>query len=122
MGSQEHGVAVLEKDFDPELAIVALRQGQLAGLAGLQYGGRRFINFRVHALYRAVTRRQRRGQLLMNGIAVDAALRGQEVGTRLLQAVFDLAQDNGFDSIRLDVVDTNPGARRLYERMGYENN
>lgn len=33
--------------------------------------------------------------------------------------MFEFAQANGFSTVRLDVADTNPGARRLYERMGF---
>jgi ribosomal protein S18 acetylase RimI-like enzyme len=46
-------------------------------------------------------------------------MRGKGIGTRLLESVFDFARTEGFSSVRLDVVDTNPGARRLYERMGF---
>ena len=57
--------------------------------------------------------------LLMDGIAVSAQARGQGVGTRLLAAIEDHARVLGKTSIRLDVIDTNPDARRLYERVGY---
>ena len=134
MGSREHGVAILAKTFDPELAIVALHQDQLAGVAGVQYGGRHFVDFEMSAfvqefgwlrgpfkllLLLAFARRQRKGELSMDGIVVHPSMRGQGIGTRLLQTVFDFAQTNGFGSVRLEVVDTNPGARRLYERMGF---
>lgn len=50
MGSQEHGVAVLEKAFDPSYALVALHQDQLAGVAGVQYGGHHLVDFRLSDL------------------------------------------------------------------------
>ena len=50
---------------------------------------------------------------------VHPAMRGKGIGTRLLEAVFDFARAKGFGSVRLQVVDTNPDARRLYERMGF---
>lgn len=58
--------------------------------------------------------------LLMDGIAVSETQRGQGIGTRLLSAIEGHAEKLQKRSIRLDVIDTNPGARRLYERFGFE--
>lgn len=59
------------------------------------------------------------GELRVAALAVDAAARGQGVGSRLLEAVFDKAQREDYRAVRLEVVDTNTGARRLYERLGF---
>ena len=59
------------------------------------------------------------GQLLLDGIAVLPSSRGRGVGTRLLTILDDIAYSEGYEQLRLDVVDTNPGARRLYERNGF---
>ena len=64
-------------------------------------------------------RRERPDCLLMDGIAVRDDQRGAGIGTRLLEALESHARDLGKTSIRLDVIDTNPGARRLYERFGF---
>ena len=55
----------------------------------------------------------------MDGIAVDAAAWGRGIGTRLLDAICDHARDLDKTSVRLDVIDTNPRARTLYERRGF---
>ena len=60
------------------------------------------------------------GQLLMDGIFVDEAARGKGVGTALLDAILIHARDEGAREVRLDVIDTNPRARALYERQGFE--
>jgi ribosomal protein S18 acetylase RimI-like enzyme len=41
------------------------------------------------------------------------------VGTRLLDAIAAEAVARGFREVRLDVVEENPRARALYERLGY---
>lgn len=46
-------------------------------------------------------------------------MRRRGIGTQLLQAVFDFARTNRCCSICLAVVDTNLGARHLYERLGF---
>ena len=65
------------------------------------------------------TRRSRPGELLMDGIAVSPEVRGQGIGTGLLQAVCQQARSMGFTAVRLDVVDANPKARQLYARNGF---
>ncbi len=52
-------------------------------------------------------------------LAVDSAARGRGVGSRLLESIFDKARREDYRAVRLEVVDTNTGARRLYERMGF---
>ena len=59
------------------------------------------------------------GQLLMDGIAVSPAARGGGIGTRLLERLKEHTAEVGLKTIRLDVIDTNPDARRLYERVGF---
>ena len=59
------------------------------------------------------------GRFLMDGLVVAPEARGRGIGTRLLHAAADEARARGFREIRLDVVDENPRARALYERMGF---
>jgi ribosomal protein S18 acetylase RimI-like enzyme len=134
IGSPEQGIAILEKALDPALAIVAVCQGQPVGVAGLQYGGRnfvrpqrsefirqfgslsgtiRFVMFKLFAL--AYDQKD----MYIDILAVSPAMRGKGIGTLLLDAVFQTAREKGFKSVSLEVVDTNPDARRLYERVGF---
>ncbi len=55
----------------------------------------------------------------MDGVAVAASARGRGIGTALLQAIEDRARQEDCQSIRLDVIHGNDGARRLYERQGF---
>ena len=47
------------------------------------------------------------------------ALRGSGAASALVQAVFAWAEEHGASSIRLNVIDGNDHARRLYERHGF---
>jgi ribosomal protein S18 acetylase RimI-like enzyme len=58
-------------------------------------------------------------RFLMDGLFVDPATRGQGVGTALLAALYEEGRSRGYREIRLDVIDTNPRARLLYEREGF---
>ena len=45
--------------------------------------------------------------------------RGRGLGTRLVEAVCDHARSHGARALRLAVATSNPGAERLYKRMGF---
>lgn len=118
-----------------EQVVFALQGERLAGFAGIQHGEKRLFKISIHpfvkhlgimrGLFAAFVlvlfgRPHKDGELLMDGICVDKNMRGQGVGSLLLESVFDFAKQNNYKTIRLDVVDTNPRARKLYERMGFE--
>jgi GNAT superfamily N-acetyltransferase len=134
MGSAEHAVPILAACFGPEPALSATVDGRLVGLAALQVDGRHFFEPRLRVFVR------RRGGLRglwgwfwlrkfrlavpadevgIETLAVTAAVRGRGIGTQLLEATFDYGRRLGKRAARLDVVDTNSDARRLYERIGF---
>ena len=55
----------------------------------------------------------------MDGIFVEPQARGLGVGTALLHAIMGHAAHSQLQRVRLDVIDTNPRARALYEREGF---
>jgi ribosomal protein S18 acetylase RimI-like enzyme len=134
VGSQQKGIAILERSLDVELALIALYQDRLAGFLGLQYENRPFFQFKrshfirelgflrgllVFLLFTLSATPIQKTEMFINVIVVDASMRGRGIGTSLINAAFEIAQQNQFHAILLDVVDTNPEARRLYERMGF---
>lgn len=128
-------MAVLKAGFNPVFSFVAVSGDEMVGIAGFKTaqgsltGG---ISFRVlkeeigyWGAIRAVLvlalleRKQVAGQLLMDGIGVSSNMRGRGIGTKLLHSLIEYAKKEGYQSVRLDVIDTNPAARRLYERVGF---
>ena len=63
--------------------------------------------------------RKRSGVARLYSIATHHAARGQGVGSALLDAVEQLARRRRCRALRLEVRADNPGAARLYERLGY---
>ena len=55
----------------------------------------------------------------MDGICVSREARGMGLGTALLRAIKDEASAQNCDDVRLDVIDSNPRAKALYEREGF---
>ena len=56
----------------------------------------------------------------MDGIVVHSDARGKGVGNRLLEEVANYAKEHEFDRVRLDVIDINTKAKKLYERKGFK--
>ncbi|MCL8208252.1 MAG: GNAT family N-acetyltransferase [Actinomycetia bacterium] len=52
-------------------------------------------------------------------VAVDAAFRGQGIGTRLLKRLVDEGQKLGWVRLRASVWANNAGSRRLFEQVGF---
>lgn len=136
LGPETRARAFLARVMRMDFGIGALGQeGQLLGLAGYKtaqgalVGGElsdlTAIYGRFGGLWRGVflstlERPVAKDILLMDGIAVSPDARGRGVGTALLDAIKAHASDLGKPRIRLDVIDTNPRAAKLYLRAGFK--
>lgn len=91
-------------DYERLLSLVALHQGEVIGNCSLEQNPR--------------VRRSHCGSI---GMGVAAAWQGQGVGSRLLAAVLEVA-DNwmGLQRIELTVFTDNQPALALYKRQGFE--
>ncbi|PID37115.1 MAG: N-acetyltransferase [Rhodobacterales bacterium] len=135
LGPEEKAVRFIEKVLDPTHAISAVADtGAFLGVAGFKTpqgalvgGGLRDLA-RVYgwggALLRGplaylLERDCAEDTLLMDGIFVEPHARGRGVGKALLHAIEAHARTSGLHNIRLDVINTNPRARALYEREGF---
>lgn len=139
--SGEKRIALLEESMVPAFALAALAGDELAGVAGFQTPEGSFTGGLVSgsaayknlvsqlgylkaswaaAIFSLYERKAKPGELLMDGIAVRSDFRGQGIGGRMLDDIAGYARENGYGRVRLDVIDTNPGARKLYERKGFQ--
>jgi GNAT superfamily N-acetyltransferase len=134
MSTREQGVSFLQKHLNPKGTMVALNGKQLLGIAGLQYEGCHFFSPSLFDLahefgwlrgvlkiirMRLLNSPDRKDELYLKAIMLHPSMRNRGIGTHLLTGVTDFAWAHGFSTIRLDVVDTNPDARRFYERHGF---
>lgn len=55
----------------------------------------------------------------INAVYVRPAWRGQGIAGQLLQASLQVARQQGVEQISLSVLESNPGAKRLYQRLGF---
>ncbi len=133
MGPHARAHALLLRILRNDHAIVALDDGLLVGLVGFKTPKGAFAEggwadlwaiYGIGALWRSaalwlLSREVDNKRFLLDGLCVDPDARGQGVGTALLDAISVEAQARGYGAVRLDVVDTNPRARALYEREGF---
>lgn len=136
LGPERKALDFLRSSLDPSHAISAVSDnGEFLGVAGFKtwqgaFAGGDFtalskVYGALGALWRGVLisileRQCEASTLLMDGIFVVPQARGLGVGSRLLEAVEFHAAAHGLQRVRLDVIDTNPRARALYERHGFK--
>ncbi|HBS22587.1 MULTISPECIES: GNAT family N-acetyltransferase [Thalassospira] len=132
---EDKALQFLRRVVDPAHAISAVSSdGDLLGIAGFKTPAGAFIGGTLSdicAIYGALgglwrgvlidilERDLSEGGLLMDGIFVDPDARRKGVGTALLDAIAREARARDLAQVRLDVIDTNPRARALYERCGF---
>jgi ribosomal protein S18 acetylase RimI-like enzyme len=127
--------SLLKRCFQRDHAFVAIAGDKLVGIAGFHTvkgsftGGMTYeelislLGF-VAGSWAAVIfsfyeRTSEKGVLLMDGIAVHRDFRGVGIGGKLLDELVAYAEKNKYEKVRLDVIETNPKAKKLYERVGF---
>jgi ribosomal protein S18 acetylase RimI-like enzyme len=133
-GPAASALAVLPGSFHPTRCLLARRRGQPVGVLGIQDQRGGFLEPAVQTMLRhygpvmgmlraallmSLDHPPPPGDLYLDGIAVAADHRGRGIGTALIRALEKRALDNGFSTVSLEVIDTNPRAKQLYRRLGY---
>jgi ribosomal protein S18 acetylase RimI-like enzyme len=57
---------------------------------------------------------------ILNDLYVEADVRGQRIGERLIERAVQLAKESGAKGIQLETAHTNTSGQKLYERLGFE--
>lgn len=135
MGPHEKALRFIKRVIDPSHAISAIDDdGRLLGVVGFKTAAGALVGgsfqdlVAVYGLSGAVwracflamlDREAENNRFLMDGIFVTARARSKGVGSALLDAIANEAKTRGYHSLRLDVINTNPRARALYERHDF---
>ena len=131
----EKRIEILSDCFDPEHSYCVLVNDEIVGLAGFKTPDGSLtsgMNFKVlikqlgllggawSAIILSLFEREPKPrELVMDGIVVDGRFRGRGIGSRLLDQIISHAAQAGYRSVRLDVIDSNPRAKKLYETKGF---
>lgn len=129
------GLALVHATLSPDQVLVARLGDVIAGVCGFYEGDRGAVDLTWAALRRQLStaasiraglllavlaRGERHGALVLDGVCVDVDLRGHGIGSALLAAANEHARRRSARVVRLSVVDTNPRARALYQRLGFQ--
>ncbi len=123
------------KCFDLKYGIAAIYRSQLVGIAGFSVEKKSLTSKMKYSdlienigflkgnwaafILGLYERKADKNQLLMDGISVDMEYRGHGIGEKLLTELISYAKTQGYKNIRLDVINTNPRAKKLYEKIGF---
>ena len=135
LGPDAKALGYLERVMRADHCLTAYdRSGLLVGIAGFKSAQGSFAGGSeadLRAVYGPIGGRWRAqllrllgndadsSRFLLDGLCVSDTVRGQGVGTLLLEAIVAEGRARGYSAVRLDVVDTNARARALYERRGF---
>jgi len=137
MGEASQAIGVIAESFVPENIYIARDEERVVGVIVLRDSAERdgleinpslahkhygflsgTLRFWVMGLVFSTVPNE--GELWVDSIAVASTARGQGIGSQLLGAAFQFAEENNYQAVGLEVVNNNPRARALYERIGFE--
>ncbi|KAI0168809.1 acyl-CoA N-acyltransferase [Pestalotiopsis sp. NC0098] len=103
--------AVLAEFSDQRKSYLVARdgEGKVVGIAQLEHG-------KTHSSVGGAAHET----ATMQKVYVDSSMHGQGVGSKLIQAIEDLAREKRVHKLWLTVWEENVKAQRLYQRLGYE--
>ena len=134
LGPAHRGERFFCETINPSSIIAASQDGELLGIVAFKSNGKGFSDAGIRDLFRhygigalwrliplaMLERTCADDTLQMDGICVGSPARGKGVGSALFDALFAHARERNYTYITLDVIDTNPRAKQLYERLGFK--
>lgn len=137
LGSPEEVTQLLKDGINIERGISAISaDNELLGISGFQLDNTSLtdIKFRTFVVKYGIIKGtfkyiilavlfnrkpDKKSQLLMDGIAVKEGNRGRGIGKQLFIELEKFSYQSKMTSIKLDVIDENPKAKKLYEIIGF---
>jgi len=133
--SKQKALSIFENSLNTDRIMLAVEDKKITGMAGLHYDDRNFTDikygtlkthynplksFFMYWIIRLTTPKIKEGTVRIDSLAVDKSYRGKGIGTKLIKGVIEFARQNNYSQVLLEVVNTNPMAKALYERMGFK--
>jgi len=133
--SREKAVAIYKNSLNKDRVFYALIENDVVGIAGLHYENKNFIEIKysylrkyfnpftsyfIYFMWKIFSPKVKEDAVRIDSIAVKEQFRGAGIGTDLINKVLEFAKNKAFKEVVLEVVNTNPKAKKLYERMGFK--
>lgn len=138
VNKEDQAIPILYESINYKNGLYAVLDSKVIGFVGLETGKRFFTQLRFSVLlnsmnifsaswrylayrfYRLFHGKTKEDAVHIDPIVVSEEARGLGVGTRLLEATAEYARMLKKSKVVLEVVDTNPRAKKLYEKMGFK--
>ena len=134
LGSDGRAQEALASNIATDKCIVAICNGKLVGIMGIQTNKRGFVNpnlktmVRIYGNFGGILRMGGLAilhhtigtdELYVDGVAVASEMRDKGIGSHLFELLEQAVLKKRIKTISLEVIDTNPRAKALYERLGF---
>ncbi len=134
LGDDSRAQEVLESNLATKQCLVAICDQNLVGVLGIQTDKGGFINptlnkmvkvyGKVGGIFRLIGlallhHKTASDELYVDGVAVADEMRGKGIGSQLFELLERIASKKGIRTISVEVIDSNPRAKALYERLGF---
>ena len=134
LGSDGRAQEVLASNIATDKCLVAIYNGNFVGIMGFQTNEGGFVNpslktmIRIYGFLGGILRMgglailhhtTSTDELYVDGVAVSHEMRCKGIGTQLFDLLERIAVKKGIRTISLEVIDTNPRAKVLYEHIGF---
>lgn len=128
----------LFKNLNYPNIICAVNEGKIAGVLGFKNINKSLINYDksnfielfgyFSGYYKYLKNRltgffestPKKDEVVIEMIAVSSEFRSKGTGTFLINQIFDIGKKENKSKILLKVVNTNPRAKSLYEKLGFQ--
>lgn len=132
---KEKAIRIIAKSINYSASFYAVHENSLVGMAGTQSKGNRFIKAKFsyfheeYGFFKALVKKIyfnfdfvgtiKKDELELTALSVQKEMRGKKIGTKLINNIIIFAKSRGYKKVILTVVDTNPLAKKLYEKIGF---
>jgi len=134
LGKKSNAQKLLQSSINSKNCFCVEEDGNLLGVLAFQTIEGSFINpslkilFSIYGFFLGTMKaiglsmlqhKTKARELYVEAVAVSESARGKGIGTKLFDSVFEFATNNGYGFITLQVIDINPRAKDLYEKIGF---
>ncbi|TRX55850.1 GNAT family N-acetyltransferase [Thalassomonas sp. M1454] len=123
-GFNNHYLAILDGQVVATIACFDRHQAKIMELSCImdmaKHLGWNFWGSAIKGLrFERIVPKPIKHSLCIAHLGVSKALQNRGIGTQLINWAIEKAKIQGYQSVSLDVAQSNPGARKLYESLGF---
>jgi GNAT superfamily N-acetyltransferase len=134
--SKKQAIKLYKKGINFKSGLYAIKKNKVIGVLGFKSSKRQLIKYKLNILtkefgfFGGLFRKIRylftqienisKKDIKIEAIAVDKKYRNKKIGTKLIKKAIEFAKSKKYKRIILNVVNTNPNAKRFYLRLGFK--